>query len=78
MSKIIMKFNELEAVKVLKDFPGEGIRAGDIGTIVVAFTVPNEAYEVEFVNGDGTMRAMFAVLPEDLERVQYLKPIGKQ
>jgi len=64
-----MKFNELETVVVLKDFPEEGVKKGDVGTIVMAFTVPNEAYEVEFVNRDGTTRAMFAVIPEDLKRV---------
>ena len=62
-----MKFNELEAVKTLRDFPEEGIMMGDIGTIVMAFSIPNEAYEVEFVNSDGTTKAMFAILPEDLE-----------
>ncbi|MCL2644174.1 MAG: DUF4926 domain-containing protein [Betaproteobacteria bacterium] len=47
-----MKFNELEAVRTLKDFPEEGVKRGDIGTIIMAFTLPNEAYEVEFVNSD--------------------------
>ena len=62
-----MKFNELEVVKALKDFPEKGIKKGDVGTIVMAFTTPNEAYEVEFVNSDGTTKAMFAILPKDLE-----------
>jgi hypothetical protein len=62
-----MKFNELDAVKLLRDFPEEGVGKGDSGTIVMAFDTPNEAYEVEFVNSDGTTRAMFAILPEDLE-----------
>ncbi|MCL1853868.1 MAG: DUF4926 domain-containing protein [Peptococcaceae bacterium] len=66
-----MKFKELETVKTLKDFPDEGITRGDIGTIVMAFTIPNEAYEVEFVNSDGTTRAMFAIIPDDLERHCY-------
>jgi len=63
-----MKFKELEVVKTLKDFPEKGIKIGDVGTIVMAFTVPNEAYEVEFVDDDGTTKAMFAILPEDLEQ----------
>jgi hypothetical protein len=63
-----MKFNELESVKTLKDFPEEGVRVGDIGTIVMVFALPNEAYEVEFVNGDGTTRTMFAITPENLEK----------
>ena len=64
-----MKFNESETVKTLKDFPEEGITKGDIGTIVMVFRTPNEAYEVEFVNNDGTTRAMFAITPEYLELV---------
>jgi hypothetical protein len=65
-----MEFNELEAVKILRDFPDEGIKTGDVGTIVVAFSTPNEAYEVEFINSDGTTKAMFAILPKDLARVE--------
>lgn len=64
-----MKFNELQAVKTLKDFPEEDVKMGDIGTIVMTFTIPNEAYEVGFVNNDGTTKAMFAILPEYLEKV---------
>ena len=63
-----MKFNELEVVKTLKDFPENGIKSGEIGTIVAAFTSPNEAYEVEFVNNDGTTKAMFAIIPENIEK----------
>ena len=63
-----MKFNELQVVRTLIDFPKENISAGDIGAVVACFTVPNEAYEVEFVNEDGSTRAMFAILPEYLEK----------
>ena len=62
-----MKFNELEIVKTLKEFPEDGIVQGDIGTIVMAFTKPNEAYEVEFVNDDGTTKAMLTILPDELQ-----------
>ena len=61
-----MKFNELDAVKTLKSFPDDGITIGDIGTIVMVFSTPNEAYEVEFVNNDGSTKAMFAIDPKDL------------
>ena len=63
-----MKFNELEAVKTLINFPDEKIKKGDIGTVVMVFHKPNEAYEVEFVNEDGTTKAMFAILPENIEK----------
>ena len=61
-----MKFNELDSVKTQKNFPEDGIKMGDIGKIVMAFSTPNEAYEVEFVNNDGSTKAMLALGPEDL------------
>ncbi len=63
-----MKFSELDIVKTLKEYPEFNIQKGDIGTIVIVFTNPNEAYEVEFVNNDGSTKAMFAILPEDIEK----------
>jgi hypothetical protein len=62
-----MKFYDLQVVKTLIDFPEERVKAGEIGTIVCCFSVPNEAYEVEFVNDDGTTRVMFPILPKHLE-----------
>ena len=61
-----MKFSEIEVVKTLIDFPIEGIRKGDIGTVVLAYSKPNEAYEVEFVNEGGTTKAVFSILPENI------------
>jgi len=63
-----MKFNELEVVKTLISFPEEGIDKGEIGAVIDVYTRPEEAYEVEFVNEDGTTKAMFAILPEHLEK----------
>lgn len=36
-----MKFNELTCVRTLKDFPEHGIKKGDIGVVIIAFTKPN-------------------------------------
>jgi len=66
-----MKFEEHQVVKTLIDFSENGINVGEIGTVVVCFTVPNEAYEVEFVNNDGSTRAMFAILPEHIELADF-------
>jgi len=63
-----MRFSELEPVIAVRDFPEEGIKSGSIGTVVVVFCSPVEAYEVEFVNDDGTTKAMFAIRPEDLKQ----------
>ena len=62
-----MKFQELDSVKVLCDFPDDGIKKGDIGTVVAVFTKPNEAYEIEFCFETGETKAIFAILPDDLE-----------
>ena len=62
-----MKFEELDCVKTLCDFPVEKIKKGEIGTVVAVFTKPNEAYEIEFCFETGETKAMFAILPEYLE-----------
>ena len=64
-----MKFSELEVVRTTISFPEFDIIKGDSGTIVIAFASPYEAYEVEFVHKDGATKAMFAILPEHLERI---------
>ena len=63
-----MKFSELDMVRTLRTFAQYGINKGDVGTILVAFTKPNEAYEVEFDDGMGRPKATFPILPEDLEK----------
>jgi len=63
-----MKFNDLDVVKTLIDFPDEGIKKSEIGTVVMPYNKPHEAYEVEFVNDDGITKAMFAILPEYIEK----------
>ena len=64
-----MKFKELDVVKVLIDFPEEKIKKDETGTVVLTHSVPTEAYEVEFVNDDGSTKAVFAILPSDIEKV---------
>lgn len=64
-----MKFNELDRVKVLRDFSKEDVHKGDVGVVVFAFTQPHEAYEVEFDDGFGKPKATFPIFPEDLEKV---------
>jgi len=64
-----LKFKELEVVRTTVSFPEFNINKGDSGTIVIAFTSPHEAYEVEFVCKNGSTKAMFAILPEHLELI---------
>ena len=62
-----MKFEDLQVVKTIIDFPERKILAGEIGAVVACLKVPHEAYLVEFVNDDGSTRAMFVILPEHIE-----------
>jgi len=63
-----LKLEVLDAVRTLRVFLEEGIPADKIGTVVLAYTVPDEAYEIEFCDSDGCTTAMFAIQPEDLEK----------
>jgi len=64
-----MKFNELDPVKTSKGFPEHGIQKGEYGTVLIAFTNPHEAYEVEFGDGTGRPKAILTILPEHLEKI---------
>lgn len=63
-----MKFNEYDTVKIIKEFDN-GPKRGEVGTILMVFKEPSEAYEVEIVNEDGTSRAQYTLPPNDLELV---------
>lgn len=51
----------LNTVIVTVDLSDEEVLAGDIGTIVEVYSNPYPAYEVEFVNPNGTTRALLTL-----------------
>ncbi len=51
----------LNTVIVTVDLSDEEVLAGDIGTIVEVYSIPYPAYEVEFVNPNGTTRALLTL-----------------
>jgi uncharacterized protein DUF4926 len=53
-----MDIKELDVVTLTGALPEQGLRAGAVGTVVHVFHVPDTAYEVEFVDDDGTTAAM--------------------
>ncbi|HHZ19813.1 MAG TPA: DUF4926 domain-containing protein [Firmicutes bacterium] len=65
-----MKFNEFDTVMLLRDYPADGLKKGDIGAILMVYTEPNEAYEVEFVDNDGTTKAVITLLPDEVKKVR--------
>lgn len=62
----------LETVIAAANFPEHQVLAGDLGTIVEIYTSPFLAYEVEFVNPDGTTRALLTVRPDQIRRLSPL------
>ena len=49
-------FRELDSVVLRRDLPDAGLRAGDVGTVVLVYGV--DAVEVEFVTHAGRTQAL--------------------
>jgi hypothetical protein len=56
----------LDVVALTEDVPEQGLRAGMEGVIIKIVTQPEPAYEIEFVNDDGTVVAMATLPPQQL------------
>jgi hypothetical protein len=72
-----MKFEELDVVRLTRDFPEHGLKSGDTGTVVMAFRHPDEAYTVEFSNQEGETLVLEEFGPDDLELVHSIGSAGK-
>lgn len=59
----------LDTVVATVDLPDEHILAGDLGAIVEVYPDPTPAYEVEFVNPDGSTRALLTLTPDQVRRL---------
>jgi len=62
----------LDTIIAVTNFPDWQVLAGDLGTVVEIYTSPFLAYEVEFVNPDGTTRALLTVRPDQIRRLSPL------
>lgn len=60
---------ELDVVALVADLPAQGLRAGQMGTIVHVFHQPRLAYEVEFVDDEGETVAMVPLEPAQIRAV---------
>jgi hypothetical protein len=60
--------NEHDPVVLTSDLPGEGLRSGDVGTVVHVHR-EGAAYEVEFVTLTGQTVAVATVLASQLRPV---------
>jgi hypothetical protein len=63
-----MTFQELECVVLTRDMPEHGLRAGDVGTVVMVYG--SAAAEVEFVLESGHTQALVQLTGADARPVQ--------
>ncbi len=56
----------LDTVIVTVDLTDEEVLTGDLGTVVEVYTDPHLAYEVEFVNPNGTTRALLTLSDDQI------------
>ena len=61
--------NLLDTVIAATSFPEYRVLAGDLGAVVEVYTAPLLAYEVEFVNPDGSTRALLTLAPSQIRRL---------
>ncbi len=66
-----MDFNYdlFETVVITANMPDHGVLAGDLGAVVDVHSRPQRAYEVEFVNPDGTTRALLTLAPSQIRKL---------
>ena len=63
-----MKFLTLDTVVLLKDYPKENLKAGDIGAIITVYSNPYEAYEVEFVDDKGNTKVQLTLYSDEIKK----------
>jgi hypothetical protein len=54
-------------VKLLKDSPKDGLSAGAVGKVVLAY--PNGIVEVEFLGSDGARAALLTLRPGEFHKL---------
>jgi Domain of unknown function (DUF4926) len=61
--------NELETVVLTTDLAEHGLKAGDLGTVVLVHT--HGGYEVEFMALDGETVAVVSLSPDQVRAVRH-------
>ena len=62
-----------QPVYLREPLPQIGLARGELGAVVMVFTRPRLAYEVEFVGENGETRALATLLPK---QISTTAPIG--
>ena len=59
----------INTVVATASFPEYRVLVGDLGAIVEIYVEPSLAYEVEFVNPNGSTRALLTLAPSQVRRL---------
>jgi hypothetical protein len=59
----------INTVVATASFPEYQVLAGDLGAVVEVYAAPALAYEVEFINPDGSTRALLTLAPSQVRRL---------
>ena len=62
-------YDLFETVVITVNIPDHGVLSGDLGAVVDVHYRPDRAYEVEFVNPDGTTRALLTLAPNQIRKL---------
>ena len=65
-----MNYKLYDVVRLIDDVFKHNLKKNEKGTIIHIFTDPDTAYEVEFVNKDGSQKAQLVLKPEEIEIVK--------
>ena len=65
------EFELLDVVALLEDLDSEGLRRGEVGTIVEQWN--ERAFEVEFSDDSGKAYAFVALRPEQIMKLHFRK-----
>lgn len=65
-----MRFDVNDVVEILIDLPSENLKKGELGVVVMVFSEPVEAYEVEFCDANGETIAQVVLESEQLTKVR--------
>lgn len=67
---IMKELKQYDAVALTVELPEEGLRRGQVGTIVEVYH-DGEAFEVDFVDHEGFTYALLTLSPEQLMLLHY-------
>jgi hypothetical protein len=63
-----MPMKEHDSVVLTRPVPEHGLQVGDVGAVVFVYR-SGEAYEVEFIAGDGSTLSVVTLSPDDVRRL---------